>query len=110
MPIGDMYDTWISGSYVNSFCCYGLVHLLDSEKPNRRSFTFTFTYKVPAKLDTATHRHTSGLQSLTGGHWKLKDTKMDMICMKSTPMLRADMDTCRGTARNLSHASQALLV
>jgi hypothetical protein len=25
-----MYDTWISGSDVNPFCCYGLVYLLDS--------------------------------------------------------------------------------
>jgi pSer/pThr/pTyr-binding forkhead associated (FHA) protein len=25
-----MYDTWISGSDVNSFCCYGSVYLLDS--------------------------------------------------------------------------------
>jgi hypothetical protein len=25
-----MYDTWVSGSDVNSFCCYGLVYLLDS--------------------------------------------------------------------------------
>ncbi len=24
------YDTWISGSDVNSFCCYGLVYPLDS--------------------------------------------------------------------------------
>jgi hypothetical protein len=30
MPVGGMYATWISGSDVNSFCCYGLVHLLDS--------------------------------------------------------------------------------
>ncbi len=30
MPIRGMYDTWISGSDVNSFCCYGLVYLLDS--------------------------------------------------------------------------------
>ncbi len=44
----------ISGSDVNSFCCYGLVYLLDSwylvfEKPNRSSFTFTFT---PVTLDS----------------------------------------------------------
>jgi hypothetical protein len=25
-----MYDTWISGSDVNTFCRYGLVYLLDS--------------------------------------------------------------------------------
>ena len=25
MPIRGMYDTWISGSDVKSFCCYGLV-------------------------------------------------------------------------------------
>jgi hypothetical protein len=30
MPTRGMYDTWISGSDVNSFCCYGLVYLLDS--------------------------------------------------------------------------------
>jgi hypothetical protein len=30
MPIRGMYDTWISGSDVNSFCCYGLVYLLHS--------------------------------------------------------------------------------
>jgi hypothetical protein len=30
MPTRGMRDTWISGSDVNSFCCYGLVHLLDS--------------------------------------------------------------------------------
>jgi hypothetical protein len=29
-PIRGMYDTWISGSDVNSFGCYGLVYLLDS--------------------------------------------------------------------------------
>ncbi len=28
--LGGMYDTWISGSDVNSFCCYGFVYLLDS--------------------------------------------------------------------------------
>jgi hypothetical protein len=27
-PIRGMCDTWISGSDVNSFCCFGLVHLL----------------------------------------------------------------------------------
>jgi hypothetical protein len=30
MSTRGMYDTWISGSDVNSFCCYGLVYLLDS--------------------------------------------------------------------------------
>jgi hypothetical protein len=30
MPIRGMYDKWISGSDVNSVCCYGLVYLLDS--------------------------------------------------------------------------------
>ncbi len=30
MPIRGMCDTWISDSDVNSFCCYGLVYLLDS--------------------------------------------------------------------------------
>jgi hypothetical protein len=44
-----MYDTCISGSDVDSFCCYGLkVYLLDSwfEKPDLRPFTFTFTCKL----------------------------------------------------------------
>jgi hypothetical protein len=46
MPTRGMYDTWISGSDVDSFCCYGLVYLLDSwylvfEKPSRSSYTFT---------------------------------------------------------------------
>ncbi len=48
MPTRGMYDTWISGSDVNPFCCYGLVlipsgFLVVFEKPNRSSFTFTFT-------------------------------------------------------------------
>jgi hypothetical protein len=48
MPIRGMYDTWISGSDVNSFCCYGLCSipsgfLVVFEKPNRSSFTFTIT-------------------------------------------------------------------
>jgi hypothetical protein len=30
MPIRGTYDTWISDSDVNSFCCYGFVYLLDS--------------------------------------------------------------------------------
>ncbi len=38
MPIGGMYDTWISGSDVKSFCCYGVVVF---EKPSRSSCTFT---------------------------------------------------------------------
>jgi hypothetical protein len=29
MPVRGMYDTWISGSDVNSFCCYGREYLLD---------------------------------------------------------------------------------
>jgi hypothetical protein len=29
-PVMGMYDTWINGSDVNSFCCYGFVYLLDS--------------------------------------------------------------------------------
>ncbi len=32
MPTRGMYDTWNSGSDVNSSCCYGLVYLLDSWK------------------------------------------------------------------------------
>ncbi len=30
MPTRGMEDTWIRGSDVNSFCCYGLVYVLDS--------------------------------------------------------------------------------
>jgi hypothetical protein len=50
MPIRGMYDTWISGCDVNYFCCYGLALSIPSgflavfEKPNRSSFTFTFTH------------------------------------------------------------------
>ncbi len=35
MPTRGMYDTWISGSDVNSFCCYGFVSgfLVVFEKP-----------------------------------------------------------------------------
>jgi hypothetical protein len=47
------YDTWISGSDVNSFSCYSFVSLLDPwlfVKPNRSSFTFTFTLRVAHTL------------------------------------------------------------
>ncbi len=41
------HDTWVSGSDVNSFCCYGLVKpsgfLVVLEKPTRSSCTCTFT-------------------------------------------------------------------
>jgi hypothetical protein len=30
VPTRGMRDAWISGSGVNSFCCYGLVYPLDS--------------------------------------------------------------------------------
>ncbi len=47
MPIRGMYDTWISGSDVNSFLLLWLSipsgFLVVFEKPNRSSFTFTFT-------------------------------------------------------------------
>jgi hypothetical protein len=32
MPTRGIYNTRISGSDANSFCCYGLVYLLDSWK------------------------------------------------------------------------------
>jgi hypothetical protein len=27
-PLGGMHGTWVSGSDVNSFCCYGFAHSL----------------------------------------------------------------------------------
>jgi hypothetical protein len=51
MPIRGMYGAWISGSHVNSFCCYGLRSfpsgfLVVLEKPNRSSFTSTFAFTL----------------------------------------------------------------
>ncbi len=47
-PFRGMYDTCISGSDVNSLCCYGLVYRFDSwlcfEKPNRSSCTLAYLW------------------------------------------------------------------
>jgi hypothetical protein len=45
VPMRGMYDSWISGSDVNSFCCHGLVYLLDSWWCLR---TFTFNHPTGA--------------------------------------------------------------
>jgi hypothetical protein len=48
MPTRGMYDTWISGSDVNSFCCIPSGFVVVFEKPNRSSFTFTVTSALAA--------------------------------------------------------------
>ncbi len=62
MPTRGMYDTWISGSDVNPFCCYGLVYLfwIVFEKPNRSSFTIIQGEQrnIPPPLHTQGHTHT----------------------------------------------------
>ncbi len=56
MPISGMYDTWISGSDVNSFCCYGLVYPLDS------------WYCLRSQIEVHLHLHLH-LHTATGDHW-----------------------------------------